>query len=227
MSAASLLFLHTCEVPGVVAAARGGRLVAQELGPRGAGGHTVLGALQRALATLQVGLADMDGVLVTTGPGSFTGIRVGIATAQGLATARGWRPLVCDALVVDAMACQGEPRPVAVCHDARRGEVYVRLYDVSGVLPVALTPAFCATPDAARARLQVASPAGGVCVGSGAGLVASRSQSWLEHEAVAAAALAQAAITLAARGGCAGVEALQLEPFYLRHPDLGSKRLGG
>ena len=224
MSSAALVFLHTCEVPGLVAATHGGRLEVHELGPRGPGGRTVLGAVQQVLGILQVRLADMAGVFVTTGPGSFTGIRVGIATAQGLAAARRWRVLACDSLVLDAQACLGNPRPVAVCHDARRGEAYVCLYDVRGPAAAPLLPAYCDSPAAALARLQAASPPGGVCVGSGAGLVASGSPSWPVLPLPTPEQQARAAMALVERGACATVDASRLEPFYLRHPDVGTVR---
>lgn len=222
VNTAALVFLHTCEVPGLVAGMHGGRLVVHELGPRGPGGRTVLGAVHQVLAALQVCLADMAGVLVTIGPGSFTGVRVGIATAQGLAAARRWRVLACDSLVLDAMASRGDTRPVAVCHDARRGEVYVCLYDVRGTLPVPLLPAFCAAPVAARLRLQAVTSTAGVCIGSGAGLVATVLPSWRELPLPSPEQRAQAALALAGHGACADLDASQLEPFYLRHPDIGN-----
>jgi tRNA threonylcarbamoyladenosine biosynthesis protein TsaB len=71
---------------------------------------------------------DIDMIAVGTGPGSFTGLRVGVATAQGLAYALD-TPLtgVCS---LDALAL-GATMPasyIASCLDARKGEVYVGLY---------------------------------------------------------------------------------------------------
>jgi ribosomal-protein-alanine N-acetyltransferase len=93
------------------------------------------GDILDCLARHHVGLRDIDLYGVAVGPGSFTGLRIGIATIQGLAFANG-RPVVgvsaLDALVeaadpvTAAGAAEGGLR--AAWMDARRGEVYGRLY---------------------------------------------------------------------------------------------------
>ena len=218
----NLLFLDASEVPGVVAVQCADRLAVTTVGPRRGRGRTLLAAVAEVLGQLGVSLADLGGVLVSTGPGSFTGLRVGIATAQGLAAARGWQPFACDSLRLEAAACRGEGS-IAVCHDARRGEVYAGLYDVSGSVPQVLVPPFCATPAAAREELGPRRAAVQPCVGSGAVLLATDDGAWVVRAALAAEARARAAFDLVARGGCTAVEVGRLEPFYLRPPDLGSK----
>jgi tRNA threonylcarbamoyladenosine biosynthesis protein TsaB len=88
------------------------------------------GALQAALAAASSSLADVDVFAVATGPGSFTGLRVGIATMQGLAFATG-RPLV-GVSVFDALAslapADAKGGPLAVWIDAWRGEIYTTVY---------------------------------------------------------------------------------------------------
>jgi tRNA threonylcarbamoyladenosine biosynthesis protein TsaB len=87
--------------------------------------------LMQALDGAHLALGDVDVFAVATGPGSFTGLRVGIATMQGLALAAG-RPLVgvsvLDALAHAAAIVDGDVR-VATWVDAWRGEVYAALYD--------------------------------------------------------------------------------------------------
>jgi tRNA threonylcarbamoyladenosine biosynthesis protein TsaB len=88
------------------------------------------------LARERVELRDVDAFAVATGPGSFTGLRVGIATMQGLAFAGG-RPLI-GTSALDALALIGaregagggrHPARIATWIDAWRGEVYAALYE--------------------------------------------------------------------------------------------------
>jgi tRNA threonylcarbamoyladenosine biosynthesis protein TsaB len=71
----------------------------------------------------------IDRVLVTRGPGSFTGIRAGIATAQGLAAASGAEIAAYDSLLVQAARCDGASELWAA-QPGRRGEVYGRAFGV-------------------------------------------------------------------------------------------------
>ncbi len=78
---------------------------------------------------------QVDGFAVSAGPGSFTGLRIGISTVKGMAMAAG-KPLA-GILVTDVLAAQVSmsPWPVCVLTDARRGEVYcARYHYVSGLM---------------------------------------------------------------------------------------------
>jgi tRNA threonylcarbamoyladenosine biosynthesis protein TsaB len=86
--------------------------------------------LMAILEHANVRLADVDGFAVATGPGSFTGLRIGIATMQGLSFAAG-KPLVgVSALEALALIAEREAagRRVATWVDAWRGEVYAALF---------------------------------------------------------------------------------------------------
>jgi tRNA threonylcarbamoyladenosine biosynthesis protein TsaB len=88
--------------------------------------------IERTLAAASVESAAIDLLAVAAGPGSFTGLRVGIATMQGLAMAMEKR--IVPISVLDALAIAGaNPHaPVAAWLDAQRGEVFAALYDRTG-----------------------------------------------------------------------------------------------
>ena len=92
----------------------------------------LVGTCQDTLAAAGLKMADVDAVLVGRGPGSFTGVRIGIATAKGLACGAGVGLYGTSAL--DAMAqaawLAGTRGRLAVVADAMRGEVYPGIYEL-------------------------------------------------------------------------------------------------
>ena len=92
----------------------------------------LVGTVADTLAAAGVSMADVNAVLVGRGPGSFTGVRIGIATAKGLACGAGLPLFGTSAL--DAMAwaawSAGTRGTLAVAGDAMRGEVYPGIYDL-------------------------------------------------------------------------------------------------
>jgi tRNA threonylcarbamoyladenosine biosynthesis protein TsaB len=88
---------------------------------------------EAALEEGGVGFADLDRIAVTTGPGSFTGVRVGIAAARGLALALDIPAVgVCslDALALPVPGSHKQGTVVAVL-DAKRGEIYALARDIA------------------------------------------------------------------------------------------------
>jgi len=75
-------------------------------------------------------ITDLDGYATTRGPGTFTGLRIGISTVKGLAVASG-KPIV-GVSSLDALAMQTFPSSYLICSilDARRGEVYCSRYRI-------------------------------------------------------------------------------------------------
>lgn len=98
--------------------------------------------VERTLAQTRLTLSAMDLIAVANGPGSFTGIRVGVAAAQGWATALG-RP-VSGVSNLAAMATLAPPggEHVAAILDAHRGEFYAALFRRASALPGNVSSAF-------------------------------------------------------------------------------------
>ncbi|MDD2401413.1 MAG: tRNA (adenosine(37)-N6)-threonylcarbamoyltransferase complex dimerization subunit type 1 TsaB [Clostridia bacterium] len=84
------------------------------------------------LKQVRVSLMDLDGIAVAGGPGSFTGLRIGMATAKGLAQGTE-KPLVSvSTLLAFAFLQAGRPGLVAPLMNARKNEVYTALYKFEG-----------------------------------------------------------------------------------------------
>jgi tRNA threonylcarbamoyladenosine biosynthesis protein TsaB len=88
--------------------------------------------VHQVLGNAGVGMASVDGFAVTIGPGSFTGLRIGISSIKGLAYAVD-KPVV-GASSLEALARQSIPASDNICAliDARKGEVYAALYNFTG-----------------------------------------------------------------------------------------------
>lgn len=88
--------------------------------------------VQEVLEERGVKLADCDAVCVSKGPGSYTGLRVGVSTAKGLCFGSG-KPLLAvgtlDTLVAQAAEIAGNPRFIVPMIDARRMEVYSAVFE--------------------------------------------------------------------------------------------------
>ena len=118
-------------------------------------GHAerLMAMIDEVLEGAGVDLQDVGRISVTIGPGSFTGIRVGVATARGLALSLGVEAVgisTLEVLAAEALERRrksdgaDDARPVLVAMDAKRGELYVQLFSATGrsldeaaVLPVA------------------------------------------------------------------------------------------
>jgi tRNA threonylcarbamoyladenosine biosynthesis protein TsaB len=90
--------------------------------------QTIVPQVEQLLAQASLGPRDLDLVVAGTGPGSFTGLRIALATARGLA--RGASCPVVGVCTLDAMAwpLQAWPGLVVPLLDARKGRVYTALY---------------------------------------------------------------------------------------------------
>jgi tRNA threonylcarbamoyladenosine biosynthesis protein TsaB len=96
--------------------------------------------IMRILEISGVAIADMYLFAASTGPGSFTGVRGGVATVQGLALATGKPCVGFSSLALLAMNFPLSSHLVCPLLDARKSEVYAALYDCSASIP---TPILC------------------------------------------------------------------------------------
>lgn len=122
--------------------------------------ETLLPRIEQCLERAGFALSDIDVFAVGVGPGSFTGVRVGVATAKGLALATG-KPLrgVVSLAALAASALEFDPQPellVAPIIDAYKGEVFAALYAVSAQHTTLLAAPFHAAPEDAAAQLVLA-----------------------------------------------------------------------
>ena len=88
-------------------------------------------ALAELLARAGVGYADLTRIAVTTGPGSFTGLRIGLSAARGLGLALGIPVIGVPSLL--ALSLVSGCEPVAVLLDARRDEAYFQTFSGPGI----------------------------------------------------------------------------------------------
>ncbi len=216
-----VLAVDTTTARGSVALVVEGR-VAGEVRVTSQEGHSrwVFPAAHQLLGPLGHGGKGVDGFAVTLGPGSFTGLRVGIATVQGLALGTG-RPCVgLSALDVLANLAGAEKGTVVALMDAWRDEVYAGVYEAGrptgppGAGPLAgLVPLLPERPvfvgdGALKLRDQIAAlwPRGRV----------------LETDLFLAAPLGRLAEQAFRQGQGKGPESLT--PLYLRGADIRLKK---
>jgi tRNA threonylcarbamoyladenosine biosynthesis protein TsaB len=195
-------------------------------------GQRLPGDIISLLGRQHVAIADVDLYAVAAGPGSFTGLRIGIATMQGLALASGRGLVGVSALdALGATVTSGEPGTahleggppfVGAWIDAHRGEVFAALYRVRELLdgPTA------EPPDVTVKRWADLCPGLPlVFVGGGALLYADSIRSVLADNARVvdpvpplAPAIARLGEMRALAGGPTSAEAVQ--PLYVRRPDV-------
>jgi len=166
-----ILAIETSAPTGGVALVTASRVLAERLlDVRVTYSERLLPAIEAMMADSSVGFTDLAGIAVAVGPGSFTGLRIGIATAQGLALATGLPLVPVGTLLALAWNAWGAGGLIASALDARRGEVYGAAFRRRGGEPVTILEPRAVTPAAFAASLLAMEPAG-IVVGPGAPLV--------------------------------------------------------
>jgi tRNA threonylcarbamoyladenosine biosynthesis protein TsaB len=137
----TILAVDTTHEFGSLALVRGAEAVDEVLlhSPEGFG-QILFDRLAQLLDRNHLRIADINCFAAASGPGSFTGVRIGLACVKGLAEATG-KPVVAVSNL-RAMATFGSAPLRAVVLDARRGEVYGAVYDASGaaMIPETVSP---------------------------------------------------------------------------------------
>ncbi len=134
-----LLALDTGTDKGSLALLAAGRLLGEiSLESQGTYLQHLLPGLQDLLAAAGRRLEEVSAIAVTQGPGNFTGLRIGLATAKTLAWGLGCPLVPVPTLEVLAAQVPFQERPIAVLLDAKRQEVYLGLFRCPETLPEAL-----------------------------------------------------------------------------------------
>ncbi len=218
-----VLALETVTPAGSLALVRGEAPVVSVVGEPGVPHAARLPlALVDFLSAHGCTLDDVNRMVVVSGPGSFTGVRIGVACAQGLAVTRHW-PLA-SVSTLDALAegwrhvrAGDAPHTVVACLDGMRGEVFTASYGWDGTSLSALSDAVVGVPSAALLEGQR-----GPVTMVGNGAVRYHSV-WSTGDAEIVDAfepLAASAVRLAASPGWPLVSPQALRPTYVRRPDV-------
>ncbi|WP_319409665.1 tRNA (adenosine(37)-N6)-threonylcarbamoyltransferase complex dimerization subunit type 1 TsaB [uncultured Desulfosarcina sp.] len=162
----NLLAVDTSTASCSVALFNGDRLLEEAVYTAGkTHSRHLMSMIRNVLENCRCDPADIGGIAVTRGPGTFTGLRIGISTVKGLAVATGAPVVGISSMAALAFPFSLQDCPVVAMIDARRGEVYYAQFcGVTGGVPeLAIQVSVCA-PETAAARL----PDHAILVGSGA-----------------------------------------------------------
>jgi tRNA threonylcarbamoyladenosine biosynthesis protein TsaB len=225
-----LLAVESATLSGGVALLDGDRLLGEiTLNIAITHSERLMSAVDRLLGDCGLAPADLDGLAVSVGPGSFTGLRVGLATVKALAMALDLP--VAPVPTLDALAARLPFADAPVCPilDARKGEVYLSLYRWRGNSMAREWDYLALTPEAAAAWLEPP------VILLGDGVEACRP--WLDRLGAgaqvapaaqrlpSAGAVAGLGLAMLAAGG--GVSAEALAPLYLRPSEAELKARRG
>lgn len=180
--------------------------------------EALLPAIEKTMADCSTRYDDLDRIAVTIGPGSFTGVRVGLATARGMGVATGL-PVI-GVLTTQVMATEAADQTdtsIAVAIDARRAEVYMQYFDQTAL---ALSDPQCLLPEAAAKMLAYA-PC--TLVGDGA----LRMEPYIGPTVMLAKPNVASAEVLARIAAARPLPDAPPEPAYVRPPDAVVPKHGG
>lgn len=216
-----VLGLETATLAGGAALIDGDRIVGEyTLNIRVTHSERVMAAVDRLLTDAGWRPSDLEGLAVSIGPGSFTGLRIGVSTAKGLALALGLAVVPVPTLDALAAGLPFAALPVCPILDARKGEVYASLYRWDGGA-MRREWEYLALAPAALARLFT-EPV--IVCGDGAGIVRSTFARLapVARRLPLPACVAELGHAMLVAG--AGVPPADLAPLYLRPSEAELKR---
>jgi tRNA threonylcarbamoyladenosine biosynthesis protein TsaB len=193
-----------------------GKLIAQESQAMKRGhAEALMPLIARVIKQSGIGFLSLDRIAVTTGPGSFTGLRVGLSAARGIGLAAN-KPVIglttLTAFAAPVVSESGE-QPIISAIDARHDQVYYQV--VSGNGSSLIGPRIAPIEEALEAS-RFGAPH---LVGNAAGIL---SQRWPAHARAPVSVDAQAApdiVWVAWLGAAVSPDNAPARPFYLRAPD--------
>jgi tRNA threonylcarbamoyladenosine biosynthesis protein TsaB len=206
--------LEACSA-AVFDADRGGIVASETLKMARGHAEAVMPLVVRVMDQGGIEFADLDRIAVTTGPGSFTGLRVGISAARGIALAAGKPAVGLSTLAGFAapLIAEDDGSHVVAAIDARHGNVYLQVFGIGGRTLVA--PRIATLREAVRAA--VTGPAR--IVGSAAGQVAGAWPRGVEPPLLVEQRSAPDISWIAHLGAAAVSGFGRPKPLYLRPPD--------
>ncbi len=187
--------------------------------------------IETVMAEAGLDYSALGAIATTIGPGSFTGVRVGLATARGISLAAAL-PLVgvttLEALAVAVPPEERQGHRILAALDALRGQIYAQWFDAAGLplsLPMAAAAAqVVAASDAAAAWVVVGSGANAILDALGPArvrVVRSSAADWPEAATIGRLVSLRASLA----GGIGRLAATSVQPLYLR--DAGARPLEG
>ncbi len=209
---------------GGVALLEDGRTLGEALFEAGmVHGREIAPAADRLLRAAGKGPSDLGLVAVDIGPGSYTGLRVGLAAAKGLAYALG-RPLIgVPSLDVLAEAAAGLGATLAPALDAKWDQVYGALYDVRNGRPARISEMVAERPEAFAARVAAGTLVLGDALERHAALFTARGARLAARELWAPKPSLVASLGLARHREGLRHDAATLVPLYLRKTEAEEK----
>lgn len=165
----NILAIDTSTSLASIAIAIDGQIVAESLlDTNRALSARLVPEIERLLATADLEISNIDLFASSIGPGSFTGVRGGVATIQGLALAAGKPCAGFSSLAMLAMNFSLSEALVCPLLDARKGELYAALYDCSSPLPSTRIKDCVLPPGALLDQIAAATGEPVIFVGDGA-----------------------------------------------------------